>query len=137
MSWVMFGHVLGWPISPKLPLRVWESGPRSKEWFLGPTRVHISNGISIGSAVFARLTIVTDRPTDRPRNSVCNNRPHLRSSSTMMRPRNISIAIRNTYILVAVLKSTSRLISGRGMAAPSGPGMALNRRYRASGSELH
>jgi len=28
---------------------------------------------------FARLTIVTDRRTDRPRYSVCNNRPHLRT----------------------------------------------------------
>jgi len=28
---------------------------------------------------FAGLMIVTDRPTDRPRYSVCNNRPHLRS----------------------------------------------------------
>jgi len=37
----------------------------SNTCFLGPTRVHIPNGISIGSAVFARLTIVTDRQTDR------------------------------------------------------------------------
>ena len=35
--------------------------------FLGPTRVCTSNGISIGSAVFARIAIVTDRPIDRPR----------------------------------------------------------------------
>ena len=34
--------------------------------FHGSTRVHNPNGISIGSAVFARLTIVTDRPTNRP-----------------------------------------------------------------------
>jgi len=34
--------------------------------FLGPTRVHMPNGILIGSAVFAGLTIVTCRPTDRP-----------------------------------------------------------------------
>jgi len=33
----------------------------------GPTRVYIPNGISIGSAVFARLTVRQDRPTDRPR----------------------------------------------------------------------
>jgi len=45
--------------------------------FTGPARVHTPNGISVGSAVFARLTIVTDRPTDRPRYSVRNNRPHL------------------------------------------------------------
>jgi len=47
--------------------------------FLGPTRVHNPNSLSIGSAVFAGLTIVTDRQTDRPRYSVCNNRPHLRT----------------------------------------------------------
>ena len=33
-------------------------------WFRGPTRVHNPNGILIGSAAFAGLTIVTDRPTD-------------------------------------------------------------------------
>jgi len=35
--------------------------------FLGPTKVQIPNGITIGSAVFAGFTTVTDRPTDRPR----------------------------------------------------------------------
>jgi len=44
----------------------------------GHTRVLNPNGISIGSAVFAGLTTVTDGQTDRPRCSVCNNRPHLR-----------------------------------------------------------
>jgi len=33
--------------------------------------------MSIGSAVFAWLTIVTDRQTNRPRYSVGSNRPHL------------------------------------------------------------
>jgi len=49
----------------------------SNTCFLGPTRVHNPSGISIGATVSAGLTIVTDRPTDRPRYSVCNNRPHL------------------------------------------------------------
>jgi len=50
----------------------------SNTYFLGPTRVHrpILNGIFIDSAVFAGLTIVTDSQTDRPRYSVCNDRPH-------------------------------------------------------------
>ena len=53
-------------LSPsKLPLPMGGSGPPSNTWFLGPTRVHNPNGISIGSAVFAGLTSVTDRPTDR------------------------------------------------------------------------
>ena len=34
--------------------------------FIGSTGVHVPNGISIGSAVFAGLTVVTDRQTDRP-----------------------------------------------------------------------
>jgi len=46
-------------------------------WSPGPTQVHILNGISIKSAVSAGLTIVTDRQTDRPHHSVCNNRLHL------------------------------------------------------------
>jgi len=59
----------------------------SNTWLLGPTRVHIPNGISIGSAVFAGITTVTDRPSDTPRYSVCNNRSHLRS--TAMRPKTL------------------------------------------------
>jgi len=41
------------------------SGPPSNTWFLGPTQVLNPNGISIGAAVRAGLTSVTDRPTDR------------------------------------------------------------------------
>ena len=33
--------------------------------FLGPSGVHIPNGMSIGSALFAGLVSVIDRPTDR------------------------------------------------------------------------
>ena len=40
-------------------------------------QVHILYGISISSAVFAGLKIVTDRPRD----SVCNNKPYLRSTA--------------------------------------------------------
>ena len=47
---------------------------------LGPTWVHIPNDMSIGSAVFAGLTMMTDRP----RYSVCNNRPPV--SNAAMRP---------------------------------------------------
>jgi len=34
--------------------------PQPTIWFAEPTRVHIQNGISIGSAVFARLANVTN-----------------------------------------------------------------------------
>ena len=54
--------------------RIWTM---SNTCFLGPTRVHNPNCVSIGSAVFAELTIVTGSPTDRPRYSACNNRRHL------------------------------------------------------------
>ena len=43
----------------------WVSGPLSDTWFPGPTGVHTPNCISIGSAIFARLEIVTDKQTDR------------------------------------------------------------------------
>jgi len=55
------------------------SGPPSNTWFPGPTRVLDPNGILIGAAVFAGLTSVTDRQTDRPCYSVGNSRPHLRT----------------------------------------------------------
>jgi len=52
-------------------------------FFLGRIRVHSPSGISIGSAVFVGLTTATDRQTDRqtdrPRYSVCNDRPYLRT----------------------------------------------------------
>ena len=65
-----------------------ETGPPSNSWFSGPNRGHISNGILIGSAVLAQLTIVTNRQkhrlTHRPRN-IGNNRLHLMLA---MRPNN-------------------------------------------------
>jgi len=67
----------------RFPLKIAPSdggtGPPSNTSFLGPIRVHDPNGISIGSAIFAGLTTVTDRQTDRRRYSVCNSRPHLRT----------------------------------------------------------
>ena len=41
------------------------SAPPFNIWFPGPTQVLNPNGISIGSAIFARLTSVTDQPTDQ------------------------------------------------------------------------
>jgi len=50
-------------------------------WFLWITQVYPPIGISVGFAVFARLANVTNRKThrhtDRPRFSVCSNRPYL------------------------------------------------------------
>jgi len=71
---------------------MWGSGPPSNTWFLGPIRVLNPNGISIGSAVLAGLTTVTDRQTDRPTDhatrSVRIGRIYVRS--TAMRPNNNS-----------------------------------------------
>ena len=64
------------PSPSKLPISVGIWTP-SNTWFLGSTRVLYPNGITIGLAVFAGLTTVTDRQTDRPHYSVCSNRPHL------------------------------------------------------------
>ena len=51
----------------------------SNTWFPGASGVLNPNGISIGSAVFAGLTSVTDWPTDTPCYSVGNKRPRVRT----------------------------------------------------------
>ena len=79
-----FTMLFNGPDNPKIcffPLGIW-----APIWHM----VHCAhpsqppNSISIGSTVFARLTNVTNRhrPTDRPRYSVCSNRPHLASAAT-------------------------------------------------------
>ena len=55
---------MGRQFSPKnLPLPMGGSGPPSNTWFPGSTQVLNPNGSSIGAAVFAGLTSVTDRQT--------------------------------------------------------------------------
>jgi len=60
-------YTLQWkaPSLSKLPLSMWGSGPPSNTWFPAPSWVLNPNGISISSAVFAGLTSVTNRQTDR------------------------------------------------------------------------
>jgi len=79
----------------------------SNTCFFGCTRVHIPNGILIGSVVSAGLMTVTDR-TDRPRHSVCNNRPHLRS--TAMWPKYTTI---KNHLILKLFKKTYNLLSSR------------------------
>ena len=62
------------------------SGPPSNTWFLGPTRVHNPNSISMASAVFVGLTIVMDRLTDHTTLSVTII-VHVYVHSTAMRPK--------------------------------------------------
>jgi len=66
---------MGRPFSPKnLRLPMGGSEPPSNTWSLGPTQVLNPNGISIGSAVFAGLTSVTDRQTDHATRSLTIDR---------------------------------------------------------------
>ena len=58
------------------------SGPPSNTWFPGPTQVLNPNGSSIGAAVLAGLTSVTDHAT----RSVTISRIYVHS--TAMRPNN-------------------------------------------------
>ena len=67
------------------PWGIWTA---SNTWFPGPTRVSNRNGISIGSAFFAGITSVTDRPTDHATRSVTTGRIYVRS--TAMRPNDIN-----------------------------------------------
>ena len=55
-----------------------KSAPSSNTWFHGPTQVHTPNGVSINSAVFAGITVVSNRQrhTDRPRRYISNSRLH-------------------------------------------------------------
>jgi len=76
------GHVLGRLsfLFITVTSRVVTWTPASQTRFLALDQVRDPNGISISSAVFAGLTIATDRqtdtptdgPTDRPRYSVCH-----------------------------------------------------------------
>jgi len=61
-------YTLQWDAPPPLKIAPSHGGiwTPSNTWFLGLTRVLKPNGISIGAAVFAWLTSVTDRQTDRP-----------------------------------------------------------------------
>ena len=72
----------------KLPILVWGSGPHLIR-FLGPTRVQTANGILIGSAVFAGLTTVIDRPTEHATQSATTGYSYI--CSTVMWPNKINL----------------------------------------------
>jgi len=63
-------------VTPMLPLSVGDPNPCPMSDSLGLHDSIAPNDISIGSAVFAQLTFVTNRQTDRPRYNG-SNRPHL------------------------------------------------------------
>jgi len=66
-----------------LPLKIAPSrggsGPQSNTWFPRTTRFLNPHGISIGSAIFAGLNSVIDRPTDHATWSVTIDRIYVRS----------------------------------------------------------
>jgi len=87
--------IMGRPFPPQnfhqnFPLRmgIWIASIIGLRGSLGPPDSTNPNGISIGSAVFAGLSSVTDRPTHRVTDHVCNNRPHLHIGSTAKRHNN-------------------------------------------------
>jgi len=91
---------MGWPFLPQncpFPWGIWTP------WFPGPTRVVNPNGISIGAAIFAGLTSVTDRPTDHATRSITTGRIYVRS--TAMRPNNLK------YVWIILLKKRLLWIS--------------------------
>jgi len=95
-------------LSPlKLPLPIGDWNSHLTHGSLGPPESSISpNGISIGSVVFARLTLrQTDRQTDRPRYSVGNNRPDYMTYVV----RRFGPIIRQAATAAAALKSHSLL----------------------------
>ena len=80
---LMCRHYNGWHMSPlKSAPSIGESGPHGS---LDPRELVPSpNGILISGAVFAQLTHVpnkyTDRHTDHAKCGICSNKPHLRSA---------------------------------------------------------
>jgi len=80
------------------------SGPSANTRFLGPTRVLNPNGISIDAAVFAGLTSVTDRQTDRPTDHATQavTIGHIYVRSTAMRPNN------NVGVLIGLKRCISQ-----------------------------
>jgi len=91
-------YILQWVALPLNIVSSHESsGPPSNTWFPEPTRAHNQNGISIGSAVFAGLTTVADRPTDNATRSVTIGSICIRS--TAMRPNNNKLSSYSLYSL--------------------------------------
>jgi len=89
----------------ELPLPMGISGPPSNTWFPGPIWIVNPNGISIGSAIFAGLTSVTDRPTDHATRSVTIGRIYVCSNamrcSLIMQPACQSVGVAS-YIITGM-----------------------------------
>ena len=86
------------PQNCPFPWGIWTP---SNIWFPGPTRVLKPNGISIGAAVFAGLTSVTDRQTDHATRSVTIGCIYVRSAA--MRPNNSNKICGTSYVYSILL----------------------------------
>ena len=71
---------MGHPFPPQICPSPWGDLDPNLTWFPGPTGVLSPNGIWIGTAIFAGLTSVTDRPTDHATRSVTIDRIHVHST---------------------------------------------------------
>ena len=80
--------------------------------FVGPTRVNIPNGISIGSAIFAAHDCGRHMQIDRPRYSACNNKPHLRSTAMRPNNNNANDSVYGAVIRAMPLREFIRFIKG-------------------------
>ena len=92
------------------------SGPPSNTWFLGPTQVLNPSGFSIGSAVSAGLTSVTDQQTDQQTDKLTNHATRsvtigcIYVRSTVIRPNNNILLLSFCLTLTNILsQSYSRL----------------------------
>ena len=79
-------------LSPKIPLPMGRSGLSSNTCFPGPIRVLNPNSISIGAAIFAGLTSVTDSATDHTTRFVTVGRIYVRTTA-MRHNNNASVDI--------------------------------------------
>ena len=99
---VSLHFTMGRRFSPQNCPFPWGIWTPSNTWFPGPTQVLNPNGISIGAAVFAGLTGVTDRQADRPTD-------HATRSVTIGRIYVCSTAMRPETCLIATTNSLSSL----------------------------
>jgi len=60
-------------------MEIWILDPYLLHGSFGPPHTSTQTASRSVQPFFAGLCSVTDRQTDRPRNSACNNRPHLRT----------------------------------------------------------
>jgi len=99
---------------PKNCLSPWGgSGPTLNTWYLGPTRVRSQNSLSIGSAVFAHLIIVSNRQTHTDTQTTLRRQQEA-ASLHAMRPKNSNeIILELTYNCCWLVGCNMNSVCGR------------------------